>query len=134
MKITLAFFAAMLATSSAFSQSALTSEDIGRAYGQAVTKAVLLAETLVLMEKKCPNLLNQMDYLKIIENDRRKLEAAEPKVNGLVAALVPATTEKMIETDGGCSTDKLKERHSKMQTNFAEDAMGLMQGTWLPKK
>ena len=134
LKPVLACLAALAFAGHALAQTAAADAEIGRAYGEAVTKAVLLAETLALLEKKCSNLAKEMDYLKIVEKDRAEVARIEPQLNRLVAMLVPATTEKMIEADGGCGAERLKERHAKLQANFAEDAMKLMQGNWHPKK
>ena len=47
---------------------------------------------------------------------------------------VPMTTDDIIKTDGGCEADKLKARHKALQDSFTQAALGLMQGTWMPKK
>ena len=117
----------------AMAQAKPTEEQIGRAYGQAVTKATLLGETLVLMEKQCPKLATATDYREILAKDRAQVAKLEPNFEKLVSALVPVTTYKLIESDGGCDSAKLKDRHAKMSENFAEEALGLLEGSWLPR-
>ena len=63
----------------AMAQAKPTEEQIGRAYGQAVTKATLLGETLVLMEKQCPKLATATDYREILAKDRAQVAKLEPK-------------------------------------------------------
>ena len=48
-----------------------------------------------------------------------------PDLRSTVALIVPMSTD---------DADKLKARHKALQGSFAQAALGLMQGTWMPKK
>lgn len=109
-------------------------EEAGRVYGAAVTEAVLLAETLVRIEQQCPKLKSTMNYLDMVADDRKRVEAQVPELPQMVAALVPLGTDSLIKTLGGCDADKLKARHKVLQETLAQAALGLMQGTWMPKR
>jgi hypothetical protein len=128
----LALFTALAAA--AQSQAPTLRDRAGRAYGAAVAQAVLQAETLVRIEQHCPKLKSTMDYLDMVATDRQRLEAMVPDLRRMVALIVPMTTDDIIKTDGGCDADKLKARHKALQDSFAQAALGLMQGTWMPKK
>jgi hypothetical protein len=128
----LALFTAL--TAAAQSPAPAPSEEAGRAYGAAVTQAVLQAETLVRIEQQCPKLKSTMDYLDMVATDRKRVEAMVPDLRRTVALIVPMTTDDIIKTDGGCDADKLKARHKALQDSFTQAALGLMQGTWMPKK
>jgi hypothetical protein len=116
------------------STSAAPAEEAGRAYGAAVTEAVSLAETLVRIEQQCPKLKSTMDYRDMVADDRKRVEAQAPELPQMVAALVPPNTDALIKALGGCDAHKLTVRHGTLQERFAQAALGLMQGTWMPKK
>ena len=133
MKQILLVLVTFLPSLSAMAQAKPTEEQIGRAYGQAVTKATLLGETLVLMEKRCPKLASATDYREILAKDRAQVAELDPNFEKLVSALAPVTTDKLIENNGGCDSAKLKDRHAKMSENFAEEALRLRQRSWFPR-